>query len=225
VRRACREHGQLAVERDVLLSHQADAVREHGPGLARRAAHPDTPAVIAAADRLQHHRPDPGGERLELGDPGHRREPGTPDAQGGQPLPHGQLVLGQAQRRGGGPDRHAGLLERGQVLARHVLVVEGEHVALGGEVPQVVPRAVVPDLSPSGDLGGAVGGRAGQDTEADAQADGRLSGHPGQLAGAHHADHGHVCGVGHALYPTGPASTQVAGREHHVPFRIKGLFS
>ena len=76
-------------------------------------------------------------ELLHLGEGTHGREPGTRDAQPGQPLSHRQLVLGKAQRRGGGPDLDAIALERGQVGVRHVFVVERDHVASGREAAQV----------------------------------------------------------------------------------------
>ena len=105
-------------------------------------------------------------------------------------MAHQQLVLGQRQRGGVRPDGHAGVGERGEMLAGHVLMVEGEHVAAGREGEQVIERAVVPDLCPRGDLGGAVVGGLGQDAEADPEGDGGRGGHPGQLAGADHAHHG-----------------------------------
>ncbi len=189
--------------------------------LGRRRADPHAAAVVPAADRLQHDRPGARREVLDLGQVAHGREPGAVNPEAGQPLAHGQLVLGEVQRRGRGPDLDAGPLERGQVPARHVLVVEGQHVAPGGEGAQVVQRAVVPDDGPRGDLGRAVGGRPGQDAEADAEAGGGLGGHPGQLARADHAHHGHarvrrdarLRGIGHGPYPTATRGPAHAARD------------
>ncbi len=188
------------------------AQRQHLGGLRRGLAHPHALAVVAAADRFQHHRPGTTGELLDVGEAGHRREARAGDAEPGQPLPHHQLVLGQPQRRGAWPDGHARLLERGQVIAGHMLVVEGEHVASGRERAQVIERAVVAYLRCGPDLGGAVVGRVGQDAEADTEADSGLGGHPGQLAGAYHAHHGSARrqgtrrGIGHGPYPNRPAA-------------------
>jgi hypothetical protein len=140
------------------------------------------------------------------------------DAEPGQPLAHHQLVLGQPQRGAARPDLDPRLLKRGQVIAGHLLVIEGQHVAAGRERAQVGQGTVIPHLGPGADLRGAVVGRIGQYGEADAEADGGLRGHPGQLAGAHHAHHGsargqrtprnwparsrQVGGIGHAPYPT-----------------------
>ena len=224
VRRAGRERGELTGERDVLLGQERGrspvgwpvgwrpAQRQHLGGLRRGLAHPHALAVVAAADRFQHHRPGTPGELLDVGEAGDRREARAGDAEPGQPLPHHQLVLGQPQRRGARPDGHARLLERGQVIAGHMLVVEGEHVASGRERAQVIERAVVAYLRCGPDLGGAVVGRVSQDAEADTEADSGLGGHPGQLAGAHHAHHGSARrqatrrGIGHGPYPNRPAA-------------------
>src|SRR5262252_3252932 len=63
VRRPGGQHGQLPVEVDVLLREHRDAMAEHLRRLVRRLAYPYPAPVVAAADRLEHHRPaGPGGE-------------------------------------------------------------------------------------------------------------------------------------------------------------------
>ena len=98
VRRARRENRELAIERDVLLRDQVDPVGEHARGVGHRVAHPHALTVVAAPDCLEHHRPRTSREFLDLGDLAYWREPGTGDAQPGQPLSHRELVLGEAQR-------------------------------------------------------------------------------------------------------------------------------
>jgi len=81
-------------------------------------------------------------------------------------------------------------LQRGQVLTRHMLMIEGQHIALPGEREQVRQRGVVPDRGASADQRRAVGLCLSQHPEPDAEADRRLAGHPRELARPHHADHG-----------------------------------
>ena len=66
--RAGHECGELALEGDVLLDDQVDPVPsgEHLGRLIRPVADPDAPPVIAAADRLEDHRPSRAGR--EAGD-------------------------------------------------------------------------------------------------------------------------------------------------------------
>ena len=189
-RRPGDQDGQLALERDVLLGDQPDAVGQHGRRLIRGLADPDAPAVVAAGDRLEHDRPAALlGEGRHLGQVPHRREPRAADAQVGDPLAHGQLVLGVAQRVRAGPDRGPGLLHGRDQRAGDVLVIERDHVAVAGEGQQVVGPAVVAEHGARGDLGRALVGGGGQDPEVDAQADRGRRGHPGQLAAADHPDH------------------------------------
>ena len=90
---------------------------------------------------------------------------------------------------GSGADRHRPL-QRGQVLAGNVLVVEGDDVAPAGEREQVVQPGVVTHLHVGADLGRAVARRAREHPEPDAEADRRLAGHPRELACADHPHHG-----------------------------------
>src|SRR5262249_56037449 len=86
-----------------------------------------------------------GGEGRHLGQAGDRRVTRAGHAQAGQSLAHRQLVLGVVQSTRARADRHH-LLQRGQVRAGNVFVVERDHVAAGGEREQVVPAGIVPDL-------------------------------------------------------------------------------
>jgi hypothetical protein len=70
-----------------------------------------------------------------------------------------------------------------------VLVIEGHHVTAAAEGQQVVQGPVVADLGSRADLRGALAGRGGEHAEPDAEAHRGLGGHPGELAGSHHADH------------------------------------
>ena len=190
VRGAGDQHGQFPVEADVLLGEHRDRVGQHLRRLVRRLAHPHPAPVVAAADRLQHHRPARlRGERRHPRRAGNRRVARAGHAETGQPLPHRQLVLGVAQRGRARADRRRAF-QRGQMLAGDVLVVEGDHVALRGEGQQVGQGCVVPDPHPGADLRGAVARRAGQHPEPDAEADRRLAAHPRQLARADHPHHG-----------------------------------
>jgi len=80
--------------------------------------------------------------------------------------------------------------QRQQVLARHVLVVEGEHVDRGRELPQRVEVGVVPQRDVAGDEPRGFVLARGEHAQGLAEGDRRLVGHPGQLAAAHHAHDG-----------------------------------
>ena len=117
---SARQHRQLPVEVDVLLGEQpADppgAPSQHRLGLRRRLADPHAPAVVAAADRLEHHRPA-RPRRTRSRRP--RSATARPRAGHASPVsrsPHTQLVLGH-QRGRARPDRHAGVGQRGQMSA------------------------------------------------------------------------------------------------------------
>ena len=78
----------------------------------------------------------------------------------GQPLAHGQLVLGVAQRVPARPDRRPGLLHGGDQRAGGTCSWSNvDHVAAGRERQQVVGRPVVTEHGARGDLGGALVGR------------------------------------------------------------------
>ena len=72
--------------------------------------------------------------------------------------------------------------------AGHVLVIEGHHVTAAGEGDQVTSRAVVAGPGTRADLGSALLAGCCQNPEPDTEADRRLTGHPGELAAAHHPD-------------------------------------
>ena len=88
------------------------------------------------------------------------------------------------QRVGGGTERHALGRQRPDVLGRHVLVVEGDHVAALGEGAQRGEVGVVAVLDVGGDQRGAVVGGEREHAQRLAEGDRGLVGHPGQLAAA-----------------------------------------
>ncbi len=77
------------------------------------------------------------------------------------------------------PHREPGLLQRGKLRLRYVLVVERHSVAAGRERQEVVGRLVVAEHGVGDYLGGAFIRRRGEDAEPDAQSDCRWCGHPG----------------------------------------------
>ncbi len=85
------------------------------------------------------------------------------------------------------------------MLRRHVLVIEGHHVATAGKPAQVTESAVVADDDVRGDQGGAVVGRLGEQAHRLAQRNCGLMGHSGQLAGPDHADDGQSGAGVHSL--------------------------
>ena len=99
------------------------------------------------------------------------------------------------QRLGPGPHRDARLGERVQVLGRHVLVVEGDHLRAVGDLPQHLEVGVVADQRVRDDLGGRDPLGLGQQPQRDPERGGRLRQHPGQLSAA---DHGDAARLGHA---------------------------
>jgi len=123
----------LAVEADRIPPAMISRSSARGPPAVSAADLADPDALSrsqAAADRLEHPAgQEPSANVLGLGDGAHRREPRAGDAQPGQP-PRAMASLSWVKRSAApsGPDRHAVLLQRGQVRAWDVLVVEGEHV-------------------------------------------------------------------------------------------------
>lgn len=153
--------------------------------------------------------------------------PGAGHPDGVEPGPHHALVLGVDQRLRAGPDGHAVGLQGPQVLGRHVLVVEGDHIAAGREAAQRVEVAVVAEDGLGDHLRGGVLGRVGEEFEPDPERDARLVCHPGQLPAADHAHYwkiriargshparisGPVGGHGTAMEPYGRMGT-VPGSE------------
>jgi hypothetical protein len=86
-----------------------------------------------------------GKELLDVGQVCHRPPGRDRDAEGAEPFPHGTFVLRVPQRVGAGMDDDALGGQRPDVLARYVLVVEGDHVAAFGEAQQGVEVGVVAD--------------------------------------------------------------------------------
>ena len=82
----------------------------------------------------------------------------------------------------------AGVGECTEVFGRHLLVVEGHHVAALGEPLQRLEVGLVADLGAGHDLGGAVRAVAGQHPQRDAELDGRPRHHAGELSTADDAD-------------------------------------
>ena len=116
--------------------------------------------------------------------------PRAGDAQPAEPLAHGQLVLGVTQRAATRGQCHPGRRQRGQVLPRHVLVIEGDARRTRGRRPAGRPASGSPRPRPRGQPGRRCrSGRVGQHPEPDAERDGRLVRHPGQLPAADHAHH------------------------------------
>ncbi len=182
---------QLAPDLDVLLGDERRAGGKDVTRLDGVVDDPHAPAVVTAAGRLEDDGPpDLIRECLEPGRVGHRRPVRARDAELGQPLPHRLLVLREAQRLRAGMDRDAVRGQRGNVLGRHVFVVEGDDVAPPREGAQIVQRPEVADHDVGRDERRAVVRRVGEDAQRLAERDGRLVGHPRQLAGAHHADDG-----------------------------------
>ena len=152
-------------------------------------------AVVAAARGLGDD--GPADAVAEGGDLGRRRGPGPPRAGDPQPLEalaHGELVLGEVQRGAARVHGDAVVLEGLQDVGRHVLVVEGDDVARGGEGPHGLEVGVVPDRGAGHDerRGGALA--LGEDRELDAELDRRALHHPGELAAADDADDGESTG-------------------------------
>ena len=157
VRAARDEHRQLAAELDPLLREQGVAAREPLPRLPRTVDHPHALAVIAAARGLQHHRPaDLRTERIHRSGVRDHRPARARNAELGQPGAHHRLVLcvHECIRTRAYDDVLP--LEPAQVVRRHVLVVEGQHVAALGEGPQRVEIAFVAHVDVGHDLPGAV---------------------------------------------------------------------
>ena len=173
----------------------------------------DTLAVVPAPGSLQHHRPaDLVGERRELLDRRHDRPAWAGDAELGQPPAHDDLVLGVLQGVRAGADDDALGLQGAQVLGRHVLVVEGQHVAAGGESAQGVEVVLVADLGARDDERGAVLRVAREHPQRDAEPDRRCRHHPGELSATHDAHHREPHGGNPNDVPTRPP--KCTGRRH-----------
>ena len=192
VRRPRHLHGQLAAHRHRLLGHQRRARGEQlrdeprvGP-----VQQPHAPAVVAAAHRLEHHRPaGPGGEPVDvrgLGDLDVVRHPGQP----GERAAHHELVLGVPQGVGARTDRHAVGDQRPQQLARDALVVERDDLGAVGETAQRVEVVRAPEVHVGADEGGGIRGRRREHAQRLPQRDGGLVRHPCELPAADHPHDG-----------------------------------
>lgn len=161
-------------------------------GIGEVARHAHAPAVVTAANRLDHQRcvylPGERVQAVQVVEPldaGVARHRG---AQGRQLLPHHELVLGvhQGLRRRRHVDAFGDKLF--QQLGRDMLVVESEHVSPGRDTAQVVDVGVRPDHHIGRHLRGRLVSGGGQDAQVLTQRDGGLVGHPGQLTTADHGD-------------------------------------
>ena len=82
--------------------------------------------------------------------------------------------------------------EGADVFAGHVLVIEGDDIAVGREPAQRVQVGVVTEHHVGGHQGGAVVRGHGQHPQRLAERNRRLMRHPRQLPAAHHPDAGHA---------------------------------
>ena len=191
-RRPGDERGQLPAERHELLGQQRQPVRDDVLDLGRAPADPDALAVVAAADRLEHHRPGTVGERDDVGHRRDRRVARAGHAERAQPVPHRQLVLGVPEGGRPGPDEDALGLQAGQHRRWHVLMIECDNVTFGRKCGYIRQGTMRPDHHVVTDQRRALGRRLGEYPERRAETDRRRRGHPGQLSAADHADGGHA---------------------------------
>ena len=96
-------------------------------------------------------------------------------------LAHEQLVLGVDEGGRAGPDEDPGRLEPGEEPGGHVLVVEGDDVAAGGELPDDGRVGEVADGHLAHDPGGTHVGALGEQPHLEIETDRRLVHHAGQL--------------------------------------------
>ena len=120
---------------------------------------PDSLAVVSAARGLGDDRPavfvTERDQRRRVGDHPADRAWRT---QGGQPIAHDRLVLGVHQSSRSGPNRDPGRLEIAKQPGRHMLMVEGDHIAAGGEAAYGLRVGVVPDRDVVHDLAAEMSG-------------------------------------------------------------------
>ena len=147
--RARDQGGQLAAEVDPLLGQDRHAGGERLGAVVLALDEPDALAVVPAAGGLQDARP---AERRDLLDRGDQRVARARHPELGQPGAHHALVLGVHERLRPGAYGEP-RLQRVQVLGRHVLVVEGDHLAALGDPLQRRQVAVVADQLVGDDLG------------------------------------------------------------------------
>lgn len=191
VRRADDVRRQLPYEVDLLLGEDRDTGPERFGRVLLGADHPDTLAVVSAADRLQDDREaaDLGRERRGVGRVRHDAVAGAGHTDRRELGAHHPLVLGVHQRVGTGTHGDAVRLQGPQVLGRDVLVIEGDHVTAAREGTQRVQVAIVADDDFAHHLGRRVLRGVAEELESDAEGDTRLVGHTGELTAADHADY------------------------------------
>ena len=172
---------------------------------------PDALAVVPAARGLQDARASPKRDSTSATEETSAlRGQGTPSS--ARRGPHHALVLGVHQRVGPGPHGQV-RLERVQVVGGHVLVVEGDHLAAGGDLAQRGQVGVVAHHVVGDHLGCAHPGRLGEQPQRDAQRRGGFGHHPGQLAAT---DHGHDRSGRWSSRgdPTEPSTSRLSGRAY-----------
>ena len=195
-RAAGDDRGELAAEVDPLLQEDAVAqrpVRAHRGEPVGQVLGPlrqdDALAVIPAPGGLGDDRPaDLPGEGNHIRAGASTRPARAADAEVGEPLAHDELVLGMDQGSRAGVQDRPGHSERLQDRTGDVLVVEGHHVAVPGEVEDGSQVVVRTDRRGRGDQGCAGGGRLGEDAQGHAELGGRADHHPGELPGADDPD-------------------------------------
>jgi hypothetical protein len=161
---ACHQHGQFPAHRHALLDQQGSARGEqfcHDPAARLRVTqHPQTPAVITAAGRLEHARPALlCTERDGIGRLDHFAKRRNRQTQPSQRPAHHQLVLGVAQRVRSRVHPNALRNQGPQVFGGHVLMVEGEHVTALSEAAKRRQILVTSDHHIGGHQGRGIRGR------------------------------------------------------------------
>jgi len=172
-------------------------IRCHRRQRVGRVENPDPSAVIPAASGLQDDRPTVlGSERRDRRDEVaawiYHRVGRYRQAQLGEPGPHQRLVLRELERIRSGMDRMTIGDEGADVLAGHVLVIEGDDVTALGEAAQRGKIGVLADHHIWGDERGAVVGGDRQHAQGLAECDAGLVRHPRQLPAADHPHPGHA---------------------------------
>lgn len=166
--------------------------------LLQGAYEPDPLAVVAAADGLQDHRKTValgagrealGREGGDVGDVAHDPVPWAGHAERVELGAHHTLVLGVHERVGARTDGNAVRLQGTQMLAGHMFVIEGDHIAAPREVTQRVEVAVVADDDIADHLRRGILRGVTEELEPDAERDARLVCHTSELTPADHADY------------------------------------
>ena len=185
----CRE---LPCERHLLLGEQLSVLLQPIGGVLGALDDAHAVPVVPAARGLHHQRAVVLGERaVEILDAAHVPPAGARMPQLGEAAAHHQLVLGVHQGTGTRTHLHVTVGDQSlQERRRDVLVVEGEHVHLGGESAHGALLVMTARAHAAGDHGGALCGIGGQHGQRQVQFDRGPQHHPGQLPSAHHPDPG-----------------------------------